>query len=133
MAQNEQNGVLKGLVIGLLAGGALGALLALLYAPKSGKELRADIRERADGLLEGADSMVQAARSQAGKIVSDAKQRSSQLITEAKKEADSLLHDADRVLSGARQKTATLAEEGTRVKNAVKAGVEAYKEERRKG
>ncbi len=133
MAQNDQNGVLKGLVIGLLAGGALGALLALLYAPKSGKELRADIRERADGLLEGADSMVQAARTQAGKIVSDAKERSSQLITEAKKEADSLLHDADRVLSGARQKTATLAEEGTRVKNAVKAGVEAYKEERRKG
>ncbi len=133
MAQNEQSGVLKGLVIGLLAGGALGALLALLYAPKSGKELRADIRERADGLLEGADSMVQAAKSQAGKIVSDAKLRSSQLITEAKKEADSLLHDADRVLSGARQKSATLAEEGARVKNAVKAGVEAYKEERRKG
>lgn len=133
MAHNEQSGVLKGFVIGLLAGGALGALLALLYAPKSGKDLRADIRERADGLLEGADDMVQAAKTQAGKIVSDAKLRSSQLITEAKKEADSLLHDADRVISDARQKTTTLAEEGTRVKNAVKAGVEAYKEERRKG
>ncbi len=133
MAQNEQNGVLKGLVIGLLAGGVLGALFALLYAPKSGKELRADIRERADGLLEGADDMVQAAKSQAGKIVSDAKLRSSQLITEAKKEADTLLHDADRILSGARQKTATLAEEGSRMKDAVKAGVDAYKEERRKG
>ncbi len=133
MAQNEQSGVLKGLVIGLLTGGALGALLALLYAPKSGKELRADIRERADGLLEGADEMVQAAKSQAGKIVSDAKARSSQLITEAKKEADTLLHDADKVLSDARQKGAPLAEEGSRLKNAVKAGVDAYKEERRKG
>ena len=38
MTQN--NGVLKGLVIGLLAGSAIGAVLALLYAPKSGKELR---------------------------------------------------------------------------------------------
>jgi len=132
MAQNDESGVLKGLVIGLFAGGALGALLALLYAPKSGKELRADIRERADGLLEGADEMVQAAKSQAGKIVSDAKLRSSQLITEAKKEADTLLHDADRILSDARQKTGTLAEEGSRLKDAVKAGVDAYKEERRK-
>ena len=133
MAENDQSGVLKGLVIGLFAGGALGALLALLYAPKSGRELRADIRERADGLLEGADEMLQAAKSQAGKIVSDAKQRSSQLITDAKKEADTLLHDADRILSDARQKTGTLTEEGTRLKNAVKAGVDAYKEERRKG
>jgi gas vesicle protein len=132
MAQDEQRGVLKGLVIGLFAGGALGALLALLYAPKSGKELRADIRERADGLLEGADDMLQAAKSQAGQIVSDAKLRSSQLITDAKKEADTLLHDADRILSDARQKTGNLSEEGTRLKNAVKAGVDAYKEERRK-
>jgi gas vesicle protein len=133
MAQNEQSGVLKGLVVGLFAGGALGALLALLYAPKSGKELRADLREKADGLMEGADDMLQAAKSQAGKIVSDAKLRSSQLITDAKKEADTLLHDADRILSDARQKTGTPAEEGSRLKNAVKAGVDAYKEERRKG
>ena len=35
MAQN--NGLLKGLVIGVLAGGAVGALIALLYAPKSGR------------------------------------------------------------------------------------------------
>ncbi len=45
----ENNGMVKGLVIGLLAGGAIGAIVALLYAPKSGKELRADIREKADG------------------------------------------------------------------------------------
>ena len=47
--------MLKGLMIGVLAGGAVGALVALLYAPKSGRELRADIKEKADGLMEGAE------------------------------------------------------------------------------
>ena len=31
---------------GLLIGGALGALAGILFAPKSGKKLRSDIREK---------------------------------------------------------------------------------------
>jgi gas vesicle protein len=124
--------MLKGLVVGLIAGGAIGAVLALLYAPKSGKELRSDIKEKADNLLEGADDALKAAKSQAGQIVSDAKTRSVQLIDDAKKRADTLLHDADRILSDVRHKGGQAADEGARLKNAVKAGVDAYKEERRK-
>jgi gas vesicle protein len=131
MAQNE-NQMAKGFVLGLLAGGALGAVFALLYAPKSGKELRADIREKADGLVEGADEYVHAAKSKAGEIVSEARKRSDQLLTDAKKKADTLLTDADRVLTDARQKAGTVLEEGNRIKGAVKAGVDAFKEERRK-
>jgi len=37
---------------GMLFGGAVGAILALLYAPKSGEELREDLRK---GLLEASD------------------------------------------------------------------------------
>ena len=132
MAQHESSGIVKGLVVGLIAGGAIGAILALLYAPKSGKELRSEIKEKADNLLEGADDAVKAARSQAGQIVNDAKTRSVQLIDDAKKRADTLLHDADRILSDVRHKGGQAAEEGARLKNAVKAGVDAYKEERRK-
>jgi gas vesicle protein len=124
MAQNDNTGMLRGLLLGLIAGGALGAILGLLYAPKSGKELRADIREKADNLLEGADEQLKTAQSQAGQILSDAKVRSAQLIDDAKKRADTLLHDADKILSDVRQKGGTVA-------NAVKAGVDAY-EERRK-
>jgi gas vesicle protein len=131
MAQNN-DGMLRGLIIGLLAGGAVGAIVALLYAPRTGKELRAEIKERADDLIDGADQYAHAAKSKAGEIVSEAKKRSDQLISDAKKKADTLLVDADRIISDARQKTGPVAEEGLRLKNAVKAGLDAYKDERRK-
>jgi len=128
MAQN--NGMVKGLVIGLLAGGAIGAVLALLYAPKSGKELRAEIKERTNDFVGDAETAMRSARDRASEIVSDAKLRSDQLITDARKRAGTLLDDAERIISGAKQKTAAAMEEGKTLKNAVKAGMDAYKEER---
>ena len=44
----EQNG---GFLKGLLLGGTIGAVLALLYAPKSGREMREDIKRSAEGVL----------------------------------------------------------------------------------
>ena len=41
---SQDNNLAKGFLIGFLAGGAVGAVVALLTAPKSGKELRADIK-----------------------------------------------------------------------------------------
>ena len=122
----------KGLVIGALAGGILGAVMALLYAPKSGKELRADIKSKADDLMEGAEEYLHAAQTRAGEIVSEARKRSDLLITDAKKKADTLLHDAERVITDARTKAGTVVEEGSRLKEAVKAGVQTFKEERRR-
>lgn len=48
MAQNKN----KDLLVGALVGGVLGAVTALLFAPKSGKELRADIAEGAQRVSE---------------------------------------------------------------------------------
>lgn len=124
--------MMKGLVIGLLAGGAIGAVLALLYAPKSGRELRAELRDKAEDLMEGAEDYMNVARTKAGDIVSEAKRRSDGIITDAKKKAGSLLEDADRVITGAREKAGSITEESGRLKNAVKAGVDAYRDERRK-
>jgi gas vesicle protein len=99
----QNNGTVKGFIIGLLAGGAIGAVLALLYAPKSGKELRRDLTEGAEEILGEAEHAVAAARSRASEIVSDARQRSDQLISDARKRASSLLDDAEKVMSGVRQ------------------------------
>jgi gas vesicle protein len=128
MAQN--NGMTNGLVLGLFVGGIVGAALALLYAPKTGKELRADIKEKADDLLEEAEGYKQLAKSKVSEIVSEAKQRSDQLISDAQKKADTLIEEADKALAGARQKAGVVMEEGKKVTNAVKAGRDAYKEER---
>jgi gas vesicle protein len=128
----QMKSMAKGLIIGLFAGGAIGAALALLYAPKSGRELRADIKDKADDLIGGAEEYLHAAKERAGEIVSEAKKRSDQLITDAKKKADTLLVDADKIISDARHKAGPVVEEGARIKNAVKAGFDAYKDERRR-
>ena len=128
----ENNGTLRGFVAGLFTGGVIGASLALLYAPKSGKELRADLKEKADHLIDDADEYLQAAQAKAGQIVSEAKKRSDQLITDAKKKSESLLVDAEKVITDAKQKAGTALEEGTRLKGAVKAGVDTFKEGRRR-
>ena len=129
----EENRAMKGMVVGFLAGTAVGALLALLYAPKSGRELRAELRDRADELLEEAEGQVQAAKSKASAMVSEARKRSDHLLNEAQSKANSLIQDADKVLSGAKGKASAIAQEGAKLKDAVKAGVDAYKTERDRG
>lgn len=128
MARNE--GMTRGFVIGLLAGGAIGAIVALLYAPKAGKEFRADLRDKTDDLLDSAEGYMEAAKSKASEMVSSAKKKSDQLISDAHKTAHSLLEDADKIISDAKQKANRIVDDGTRVKAAVKAGVDAFKQER---
>jgi gas vesicle protein len=129
MAENN-NGMMKGLVIGLLAGTAIGSVIALLYAPKSGRELRGDLKEKADEFVGDAEAFTKSAREKSGQLISDARRRSEELIADAKVKANSLLSDADNAMKGAREKAGAMIDEGSRVKSAVKAGVEAFKEER---
>jgi len=80
MSDNECSGhsFLKGLIIGSI----LGAVAGVLFAPKSGKELRADIKEKS------------------GEVLKDAKA----IIEEAKQKAADLKKEADRYLDEAKQK-----------------------------
>ena len=52
----------KGLLLGFLAGGVIGAVIALLYAPKSGRELRKDIKVKTDEYIEDAEKYINDAR-----------------------------------------------------------------------
>jgi gas vesicle protein len=47
------------LVAGMLAGAVVGALAAVLYAPRSGRETRADVLERLDALKACVDQTAQ--------------------------------------------------------------------------
>jgi gas vesicle protein len=79
--------------MGLLIGGALGALAGIFFAPKSGKELRSDINENGSEALKDAKE-----------IYADAGTKAKEIIGEAKHQAEQLKKEADRHLSEARQK-----------------------------
>ena len=82
------------LFIGLLIGGTLGALAGVLFAPKSGKELRSEIKEKGSAVLKDAKN-----------IYADATTKAKQIVEEATQQALELKKDANRHLSETRQKT----------------------------
>ncbi len=100
----ENDGMAKGLIVGFIAGSVVGAVLALLYAPKTGKELRADIKQKTGEFIEEADDYLTKAQKRATEIINEGKQRSQVLISDARKRAESLLGDAERIISDARSK-----------------------------
>lgn len=82
------------LFVGLLIGGTLGALAGVLFAPKSGKELRSEIKEKGSAVLKDANN-----------IYADATTKAKQIVEEATQQALELKKDANRHLSETRQKT----------------------------
>jgi gas vesicle protein len=124
----ETSGLGKGLLIGMLTGGAVGAALALLFAPKSGRELRSDISDVTNEYVDKVSEMMSSATERAQQIVNDGRERAETIVDEARQRASSLLTDAEKVVSDARAKASGQA---TRLADATKAGSEAFKEELR--
>jgi gas vesicle protein len=126
----------KGLLIGLLIGGAIGAIAGLLFAPKSGRELRQDIKNKSDEYLDDAERYVADARTKAKDLINEGKKRSERLISDAKTKSDELLKDAEKIFSDAKSKASGAVQTGKKIienetdklKTAFKAGVDAYKE-----
>jgi len=56
-------------LMGLLIGGALGALAGIFFAPKSGKELRSDIKEKGSEVLKDAKGIYADASTKAKEIL----------------------------------------------------------------
>ena len=117
----------------LLIGGGIGAVIALLFAPKSGQELRGDIadatrkgidrsREAAQQLGDRAGEYYEATRERASELYSQASERASGLYSQA---AEKVGEVAQSARDTAQRKTSTIAA-------AVDAGKRAYQEEKRK-
>jgi len=134
MASDNNTG--GGLLLGFIAGGAIGAIFGMLYAPKSGRELRDDLRTKSDGYLDDADKYIEEARDRAKELINEGKKRSDRLISDAKVKSDELLKDAEKILTDAKAKgnkiidggKVSVDKETAKLKSAVKAGVDAYKE-----
>jgi hypothetical protein len=88
MAEHEN---LRGhIFMGFLLGSILGGLAGIFFAPKSGKALRSDIKEKSNTILKDAKEIYADAGTKAKEIIEDAKHRAGEL----KKEADRYLSTA---------------------------------------
>lgn len=133
---SKESNLSKGLLIGFLTGGIVGAAIALLYAPKSGKELRAEIKNKSNDFLDEAEKYVDVAKEKASSAINEGKQKSEKLIADAKVKADELIRDAEKVFSDIKTKAGdvyeggkdTVLKESEKIKGAFKAGVDAYKQ-----
>ena len=106
----------------LLIGGGIGAILALLFAPKSGHELRGDI---ADATRKGIDRSREAAQQlgdRAGEYYEATRGRASELYSQA----------AERVSEVAQNARDTASRQAGTLTAAIDAGKKAYQDEKRK-
>lgn len=81
------------LFLGFLAGGAAGILAGFFFAPKSGRELRSDIRSR--GITFYGDAQ---------RMVSDVEEKARAILEDARTKAEELKKEADHRLSEVHQK-----------------------------
>jgi gas vesicle protein len=79
---------------GLVVGGMVGAALALLLAPRSGPETRAQIRSVSLELKERANETLTEAREKAEAITADARRRAEEMLNEARERADEITAEA---------------------------------------
>ena len=106
----------------LLIGGGIGAILALLFAPKSGHELRGDI---ADATRKGIDRSREAAQQlgdRAGEYYEATRGRAAELYSQA----------AERVGEVAQTARDTASRQAGTLTAAIDAGKKAYQDEKRK-
>ncbi|MFM8440327.1 MAG: YtxH domain-containing protein [Acidobacteriota bacterium] len=106
----------------LLVGGAIGAVVALLFAPKSGKELREDIADvTRNGLEKGRETF------------SKFSEKAESYYEVTREKAGEILHDAQEKVEGlgdkAREAVAAAKNPFT---SAIDAGKDAYIEEKRR-
>ena len=120
MADNEGSAVEK--LTFLLIGAGIGAVLALLFAPKSGRELRGDI---ADVTRRGLDAASEGARA-VGTRASEYYDTGREKVTEAYGAA------RERVSQGAEAVSELASRRKDQLAAAIEAGKQAYYEEKRK-
>lgn len=138
---NNNESYARGLVTGALIGGAVGAVAALLFAPKSGQELRKDIADKSQVAVDKAQGYISDLEVDLNSVVkstvNEGKKKADEIIGSAKSQAQEIISNAEAVLSSARTKASTARDSVQskieNVKDATNAGVDAFKEELNKG
>ncbi|HCP08198.1 MAG TPA: hypothetical protein DIT25_00115 [Candidatus Moranbacteria bacterium] len=114
------------LLTGLFIGGLVGAVLGVLFAPKSGKETREDIARKADEILLKTKEEYQKAVEKS-KAAYEASLENLKVFEESAREKVSEM--GDKVSEIAHKGAETVENNKNRLKKALDAGLEAYREE----
>ena len=123
---SEKSGdLLKGLIIG----GFIGVVLGILYAPKSGKETREDITRTTEDLLSKGKEEYEKAVERSKSAYEEAVKRLKGLDISAKEKVEEV---EDKVNEFVHQGAEVIAGNKNRLRKAIDAGVEAYREENNK-
>ncbi len=80
-------------LVGLVVGGLTGAIVSLLFAPQSGEETRALIRDKSIELRDRAAETAEEALARAEAAAADARARADELTRVAKQKADELARE----------------------------------------
>ncbi len=117
----------------LLIGGGIGAIIALLFAPKSGQELREDIADvTKKGIEKGKESAAQI-QEKAGEYYEVTRERANELYSTAHDRAEELYHTAQEKAEGfADLAKETAARSTNPFSAAIEAGKKAYVDEKRR-
>ncbi|MFQ5675307.1 MAG: YtxH domain-containing protein [bacterium] len=112
---------------GFLFGGLVGAVIALLYAPKSGKEMREDIRKMSADIKDDPEGKLKLAQEKAASLFEETKNQ----LEALRKDAEAALGEMKgKVAEGVDKSKTTLKNEKGRLSDAIDAGVSAYKKEK---
>ena len=91
MVRRGATGIIAGAVMtGMMIGGLVGAMIALLYAPSSGEETRARMRDKAIELRDRATETVQDTVSQAKSKAQELKENALDKAVEMKQRAKTI-------------------------------------------
>lgn len=108
---------------GVLWGGVAGTLATLFFAPKSGKELRKDIRKKSNELRDGVETKMDHAQKNTEKFIKNTNKKLEHAVTDFQKSTAEIIDDGRD----------TVRKEKKRFLQATEAGVDAFRKEIRNG
>lgn len=89
--------------VGTLFGAAIGLLVGVLTAPKSGKETRAELKAKAEVLKGEATQKVEKVQTKANEVVDDVKDKAVGATQDARTKAEDIKARTERAIDGARK------------------------------
>jgi gas vesicle protein len=113
MSNNLNN--TKGFLIGFLAGGTIGAIVALLTTPKSGKEIRGDIKLKSEEYFDDVDNYYTEKKNKASNIFKEGKRKYSMIMNDIKSKPGEILKDAERAFDDAKERAKDVLHSGKEI------------------